>query len=323
VPPTITDSDLSICVIPDTQYYCEQDNGIFEAMTQWVVDEQDTYNIEVVLHEGDLVQNYDSAPNAEWAVAETAIGTLDSANIPALLATGNHDAVQGDPRDLGEFRARFPASRYSDIQAANATITDHGTYDGNPENAYLVQEVGGESFIYVALEFGPRDAAVEWASGLFADHPDCHGILVTHSYLYQDGTHVEDGDDFAPGSYGLTDYNTGRELWLSLVSANENILATASGHHLGSQEATRLRGYNQTGRRVQQQYFNYQTRSNGGDGILRLLSIDTESLSTQSTAYAVETDKWLSDTAANHFGSFDQWASGQAATTPSAITFGR
>lgn len=69
----------------------EQDNGIIEQMGQWVTDNEAEFNIEMFLHEGDLVQNHGSDNDDEWDIALDAIGRIDDADVPTVLALGNDD----------------------------------------------------------------------------------------------------------------------------------------------------------------------------------------------------------------------------------------
>lgn len=117
-----SDTEFSVAIFPDTQHYAEQNNGIFEQMCEWVAENRDEFNIQTVLHEGDLVHNYGSNNEDEWDIARDAIGEIDDENVPTVLALGNHDA--DDLRDPRTFRSRFPASRYEEIERTNETVLD-------------------------------------------------------------------------------------------------------------------------------------------------------------------------------------------------------
>lgn len=317
-------TEFTYAVLPDTQHYSANNNGIFEAMTQWIADNQATYNIQMVVHEGDLVHGYDDA-TAEWDVAETAISTLDDNNIPALLAVGNHDAVQGDPRSLPTFRARFPTSRYSNLVTAVDSVKEYGTYDGNPETAYLLQESNGESVLYLAVEFGPRDAVMGWADSVVSSHSEAHCVFVTHSFMYWDGSRVSSGDDYAPGTYNLSDYNNGEEMWQGWCSGWESLRTVHSGHHINGPPVSKRSDYADAGNGVSQQLCNYQTLSNGGDGILRLVTIDTESLTARVNQYSTVNDTWSSTFGEAFTIPFENWLSRVSQTDDGMrqVSFGR
>lgn len=294
--PTVNpDTEFSIALFPDTQYYSEQDNGIFEQMGQWVADNKDEYNIEMVLHEGDLVQNYGSDNENEWDVAQEAVDSLDAEDIPTVLALGNHDA--DNIREPETFRSRFPASRYEDIARTNETILEWGTFEGHSENAYLLQEINGERFLFITLEFGPRDAVLEWCGQLLETYSEATALVVTHTYLYHDGTRTDSGDDHAPGNYderGLEgDYNNGEQMWQTELHSHENVAVVHSGHHIGGPYVARSKAHAE-GNRTHQMFMNYQTIDNGGDGWLRLITINTNTYNAKVHTYSPYLDEWSS-----------------------------
>lgn len=298
-PDVDSDTEFSVAIFPDTQYYAEQDNGIFEQMGQWVADNKDAFNIQMFLHEGDLVQNHGSDNDDEWDIAQDAIGRIDDGNIPTVLALGNHDA--DNIRDPQTFRSRFPASRYEESERTNETILDWGTFEGAPENAYLLQEIHGERFLFLTLEFGPRDAALEWSGQIMRDYSEATAVLLTHTYLFHDGTRTDSDDAHAPSNYegGLlpsgSDYNNGEEMWRSELRFHENLANVHSGHHIGGPYVARRTDRAKAGSRVGQMFMNYQTIDTGGDGWLRLLTVNTETYDAEINTYSPYLDEWSDD----------------------------
>jgi len=87
---------FSIIVLPDTQVYSESFPSIFNAQTQWIADNYDTWNIVYVAHVGDIVNNHYSTE--EWGNASRAMRILEEAvserfpdGIPYGVVPGNHD----------------------------------------------------------------------------------------------------------------------------------------------------------------------------------------------------------------------------------------
>lgn len=311
--PTVDpDTEFSVAIFPDTQHYAKQDNGIFELMGQWVADSRDEFNVRMVLHEGDLVQSYGSDNRSEWDIAQDAVGRIDGEDVPTLLALGNHDA--DDVRDPRTFRSRFPASRYEEIERSDETILDWGTFEGSAENAYLLQEIHGERFLYITLEFGPRDGALNWGGRVMEDHAEATAVLLTHTYLSHAGTRTSSSDDHAPSAYegGVlpvgSDYTNGAEMWRTGLRFHGNLAIVHSGHHVGESRFARRADYTTTGgcvaRRtdptgigdpVEQMFMNYQTIDNGGDGWLRLLTINTETYAAEMNTYSPYLEEWSDD----------------------------
>ncbi|MBS3813258.1 metallophosphoesterase [Candidatus Bipolaricaulota bacterium] len=304
-PPIIGPSKMSYVVLPDTQYYCSHNNGIFQRMTQWIVENLTTYNIKMVLHEGDIVN--DPTRIRQWEVAKEAIDNLDRNSIPTLLSLGNHDAVT--IRNPIDFRRYFPVSRYSVLEDRLRSISEYGTYEGHPENAYLKQEVGKHNFLYLTLEFAPRRSVVEWARKVIEKHSHSFVVVVTHLFLYHDGSLSGARHPHNASLYGLTDHYTGEKLWEDLISRSSDIKVVHSGHHVNGPYSAVREGHGVNGNRVSQQYANYQDMYNGGDGWMRMVTVDMETWESKVSTYTPYGDEWSSDPLENFNVNFDRWVS--------------
>jgi hypothetical protein len=270
-PDGIAAGEFSIVFVPDTQYYSESYPATFLAQTQWIADHAAAYNIQAVLHEGDVV---DENLTFQWVNGDAAWDIIDAANIPYLVAIGNHDydaesAQVGLDRAATSFNAYFPQSRY----------TAHGWWNGgfyeagHTENSYLLLTIGGTDYILLNLEFGPRDAVLTWANGLLTTYAARKAIIVTHSYMYIDGTRVGTGDQHNPKIYagGNLVANDGEEMWTELVKLHDNILWVQNGHHIFG-NAARRSDLSDGGTAVTQVFANWQEVGAGGDGWMRLLT---------------------------------------------------
>ena len=88
--------DFTVVMLPDTQNEATSFPQVMDSETQWVVDNQQALNIQVVLGVGDIVN--DGAQTAQQQNADAAVRLLDNAGIPYLLAIGNHDYDNAAPR---------------------------------------------------------------------------------------------------------------------------------------------------------------------------------------------------------------------------------
>jgi hypothetical protein len=260
--------EFSLVYLPDTQVYSAEFPALFQAQTQWIADNRARFNIQAVLHVGDIVD--DNAPE-QWANADTAIRILDAAEIPYLLAIGNHDYdTIGDAGRLATgFNGAFPPDRY-----ARHAWWRGGFYEpGHSENAYCRLAAAGQDYLLLSLEFGPRQAVIDWAHDILTAHAGYRAIVITHSYLYLDGTRVKDGDAHNPKIYPLgPTAHDGEDLWVKLVSRHDNIRWVHSGHHIGGQ-TTAYRGDSRPGgAAVHQMYANWQLAANGGNGWMQLVT---------------------------------------------------
>lgn len=296
---------FTIAILPDTQGYSQLYPEIWESQTRWLADNADTLNLEMVIHLGDLVEGSWRAD--QWLVAQDKMGILSEADQPFVIAPGNHD--YGAVRDSRNARDRstllhdyFPLSSHEKMSTFGGVYPDGERVD----NSYHRFEAGGSKWLVVALEFGPRDKVLEWAGGIIAEHADHKTIVVTHAYLYPDGTRynwAEKGaaQEHSPHQYGIADspegVNDGEEIWDKLVSKYSNIVVVLSGHVLGDGLGYQVsRGAGQ----VHEMVVNYQSYDFAGDGFLRLLQFDDANKKARVRAYSPWRDTKKED-GANEF----------------------
>jgi len=286
----------SFVLLPDTQCYTESLPEVFLAQTDWIARQQRLRNIQFALQLGDITNNN---VHPEWINARHAVDRLRQAAVPHLLVPGNHD--------IGPWgSATDRTSHFSDY-----FIQRNARVAGESENAFLRVTVGEVKWLIVGLEFGPRDAVVEWANEVVARHPDHHAILMTHAYLYADGTRYDwagkgRAQDWNPNGYGVATraeqaphgVNDGEALWQKLVSRHRQFAFTFNGHVLhdgiGHLESTGPGGT------VHQMLVNYQCgvvpdRRKGGGGFLRLVEVAADGRTLTVRDYSPYYDEWLSD----------------------------
>ncbi len=149
-------------------------------------------------------------------------------------------------------------------------------------------------WLILALEFGPRQAAVDWANAV-ARRPRYHDytkLLLTHAYLYSDGTRYDwaakgKAQSDSPHNYKGTnsDTNDGEELWNELVRNNENFELVLCGH-VGDDMVDYLVSPNDFAQPVHQLVFNAQFLPQGGQGWLRLLEFQPDGKTVHVRTYS-------------------------------------
>ena len=262
---------FAFVVLPDTQYYASAHPEILDAQTQWIIKERAADNLLLVLHEGDIV---DKNEPAQWTRASDSLHDLDGV-VPYVLSAGNHDYQR-----TGKFLSRqsmidhyFPTATFAAMPSFG------GTFEPNRvENSFQLIEAPGGAWLILSLEFGPRDAVLEWANRIVKQHASTPVIVVTHAYLYSDDTrydHVTRPDQLWNPHLYLNDavqgsVNDGEEVWRKLIVGNGNIRFVLCGHDL-EDGVGRLTSTRPDGSQVHQILANYQTLSLGGDGFLRLM----------------------------------------------------
>lgn len=258
---------FTVPVLPDTQGAINRNPAMFTSQLNWIVANKAELNIPIVLHVGDII-DWDTDDHRMWKTADEGFRILDEAHIPYALAVGNHDtaavtiggsAAAGDVhanlRITNEFNTFFPVSRLTAQQ---------GRYEPRKsDSAWYTFQAGGLKWLVLTLELWPRQAPLNWAKTVAANHPDYNIIVLTHSYLTSNGEILQNN-----GGYGDL---SPQVLYDQLVSQYPNILLVLSGHTDSSAWRNDM-GIN--GNCIYQILQDYQQKDNGG-GYIRLLEIDT------------------------------------------------
>ncbi len=301
----------TMAVLPDTQDYTSNSsiNSTFGNMTQWLADNAADKNLAFVMHVGDVTQN--NTPS-QWQIAKDAYDKLDGV-VPYSVLAGNHD--QGPGGSASDFTSRitdyFPVEKFSKENGG----TLGGVYKGEMANNYHTFEApDGTKWLILSLEFGTRDDVIDWAGSVIEDHLDHRVILNKHFYMnFNDRGNPLSGPLFAEGTghnYGIVNSpegaSDGEEVWRDLVSKYPNVSFTFSGHVFGDGAET-LVSYSDYGTPVHQMVVNYQggvageivsngvdgRGTNGGNGAIRLITIDPDNNRVSTETYFVEHDEYL------------------------------
>lgn len=297
--PTFERAAFVLAVLPDTQYYSLMFPDIFSAQTGWIVANADRLAIPYVLHLGDIVNNN---TEEEWRRARLSMSLLDGV-VPYALVPGNHDY---GPLGNAATRETF-LNQFFPFESQAAWPTFGGAFEpGKLDNTYHLFSAGGRDYIVLALEWGPRDAVIAWANQVMAANPGRDGILVTHAYLNYNDRRYDHTDrvnpqDYNPHDYGTTPgpVNDGEQLWQKLVRRHPFVFVL-SGHVLGDGTGY-LASVTDAGTTCHQVMSNYQIRTLGGEGYMRLMefvddgrTVNVYSYSPLHDAYLTERDQMFS-----------------------------
>jgi hypothetical protein len=304
------DKAYTIAVFPDTQDYTDDPMGaqVFKSMTKWIADNAGNQNIQFLAGVGDITQ-WDA--EGQYAIVKQALANIDG-KVPFLLPPGNHDGG-GHSREYINYNKFFDLTK---IKAESKTFG--GVYDREPNsyqnNYHTFTAPDGQKWLVMGLEFGPRDDVLRWADDVLKSHPDYRAILTTHAYTNWDGIHDPLGkplnDEGAGHDYAVRtdpgDANDGETMWRDVVTKNPNVVFTFSGHIFGDGAETTIR-YNDFGGTVYNMLMNYQDGvskeitgagneakgGNGGNGAIRLITIDPENDTFYTGTYFTELDTYL------------------------------
>ena len=207
----LEDYAYSFAVLGDTQILAESYPEKYTALYDWILGNVESKKIKFVLGLGDITN---SSTAAEWELAKKNIHRMDGI-VPYSLVRGNHDTES-------TMMKYFPISDYKDKLG--------GTYDGKSIfNSWQELIVGELKYLIFTLDYGAKDAVLNWASDIIAAHPDHNVIITTHAYLFRDGTTLDAGDVVPPSNKGSS-YNNGDHMWDKLMKKHENIVLVLSGH---------------------------------------------------------------------------------------------
>jgi predicted esterase len=239
--------DFTIIALPDTQFYAANVNGvgaeIFRNQTQWVASNRDGLKIVFVTHEGDIVDNGGIIP--QWEIAAESMSYLDAATVSWEVLPGNHDSLN-DPGlvnynryfGYGNFSGR---SWYGGAYPANTNTNNFAFFSG-----------GEDDYLIFNFQYHPSDEVLALANNTIAEYPNRRVIVTTHDYLNVDGSRTTEGN----------------HIWNNFVTPHaDQVFLVLCGHNHGEARRTDVAN----GHTVYQLLADYQTRTNGGNGWLRIL----------------------------------------------------
>src|SRR5690606_15972627 len=183
-----------------------------------------------------------------------------------------------------------------DVQAAWPTFGG-AMEPGKLDNTYHLFEAGGREWIIIALEWGPRDSTVAWANSIMNQHPTRTGILITHAYMNNNDRRYDHTDTAHPQTWNPHNYSTpggvndGEELWQELVR-HHRFAFTFNGHVLGDGTGY-MASTTDVGNTCHQMLSNYQFRTLGGEGYLRVLEFLPDGQSVHVRTYSPLYDEFL------------------------------
>jgi len=254
-------ADFTLIHLPDTQYYTAQLNGGTNAMLksqlQWIVDNRVARNIGYVVQVGDCVNT--ASIVAEWMRADTAYATtLEDPvqttlpdGMPYGICVGNHDQ---DPNGTPDGASTTLYNQYFGVARFAGRAYYGGHFAELNDNWFDLFTAGGYDFVSIGLEYdtSPDANVLGWADSVLKAYPTRLGIVSSH-WLVNTGN---------PGTFSAQGTAT-----YEALKDNPNLILMLCGHVAG--EGRRSDTFE--GRTVHSLLADYQSRTAGGNGWLRLL----------------------------------------------------
>lgn len=288
------DAVWSIAVIPDSQNYVKssQHREGFTQMTEWIRDHREEFNIGLVLHEGDIVNNNDTndptsgdqTSSQQWANAQTSMKVLNG-HVPYVMAAGNHDfgPTNAENRNT-EINNYFSATDNPLVNPAFGGILKGQMVAGRVENSYYEMTArDGRPMLIMALEWEPRPATVDWANSIVSkpEYADHTAILLTHAFI--------NGTEQRYSNSRVSADADGQQLWTELVRDNENFELVFNGH-FGDDGSGYVGSTGTEGNFVHQMFFNAQHLGEGGGGWMRLVEFLNDGKTIRVRSFSTDTE---------------------------------
>lgn len=269
----IAAGDFSIIVMPDTQNYMSDyfggSYGMFTAQIDWIKANKSTWNIAYVAGVGDIVEHGDDPSYAsEWTEAATnGYYRLEPDNIPYGLAVGNHDQQPVNSSILTATTTRynqyFGRNHFAGKPYYGGNL--EGSSSNNNDSHYDLFTAGGVDWIVIHLEYDHLNEQStllnDWAYNLCTNFPTRKAIIVTH-YAAQAPTG-------AWGTQGYRIWNKLKDRTNVVMILGGHVTGDASTPELQKGEAYREDTYN--GHTIRTYVSDYQGRTSGGKGALRIM----------------------------------------------------
>ena len=255
-------ADFTLIGIPDTQYYTGQLNGgtpaMFDSQMSWLVANRAARNIVYAGQLGDCTEHGDNGGNPiEWQRADASLSLLENPittglpeGIPYGVSVGNHDQspignYDGTTTFYNQF---FGSARFSGRSYYG------GHFGTNNDNWYQLFSVSGLDFIVISFEYDttPDAAVLSWADALLTTYSNRKAILLSHFF-------INTGNPAGWGPQGQATYDA--------LKSHSNLALMLCGHVPG--EGRRSDTF--AGNTVHTLLSDYQGRTNGGNGWLRIL----------------------------------------------------
>jgi len=171
-----SEDNFSIIWITDTQYLSEQYPEYYENLCEWIVENKGVYNVKMVVHTGDIVN--DEGNYTQWLNANHSMGILLDNNIPYCWNAGNHDynVTYWIGNQFTSFNPEVMREKQYWLDDKNDGMNTAVKFSIDEWNCLIVN-----------IAFNADDSVLSWTGNLLDEYAQSHAIVGMHSYLNKDG----------------------------------------------------------------------------------------------------------------------------------------
>lgn len=269
------EDEFSIVVLPDTQYYTGEKHGgkkeMFFAQTDWIVKNAAAEHVKYVIQLGDISDDGEQFPQ-QWVYASEAMYRLEKPlpgypqGIPYGMAVGNHDQTKSQFPVTG-VTAQY--NKYFGVDHFKGKKWYGGHYGNDNDSHYDLFTAAGIPMIVLYFEYDSYDENIEglnrWAAGVLEKYSDRKAILVSHSIIHFNKT-------TGTNEKGFPAFSKQGQRVFDRLKSYPNVMMTLCGHVGDNGEGYRQDAY--AGNIIKTFLSDYQSRPNGGHGLMRLMTFN-------------------------------------------------
>lgn len=273
---------FSVVILPDTQVYSKFFPETTCGQANWVLENKEKLNIVFVNQLGDLVED-GGKDLKQWGNVSNCLSLLDD-KVPYEVLPGNHDMEEDSNLETRykTYQKYFGEKKFKGFSSFGGSFRDN-------RNNYSLVEANGVKLLFLNLEVEADNEVIAWASKIISQNKDSMVILSTHLYLSDDDSGRSTELDYTKGG------NTGENLFKKLVYPHCNVDFVLNGHfHTVDGEARQV-SKNSCGEDVFEIAQNYQGRTRGGEGKLRVYTFTPSTKTVSVKTYATETGLFEKD----------------------------
>jgi dienelactone hydrolase len=285
-------NSFSIMQISDTQFLAQSFPQLFTDTTNWIVNNAANYNLKMVIHTGDLVDNINGTSGTysdpvQWNNANSAMSLLLNAAIPYCWDAGNHDQIPWNNASATWLGSNYPAFNASNMRSKPYWVSDFA----DSKNTAAKFTFNGYGFLIINLEYMASNTTIAWMKTLLDNNKAANVIIAAHTYLNK------------AGGYGFSSAGLpGEVAWCNnfktILDTYPNVFLTLSGH-----DPTGTANMTKVGSR-EEIFFNRQsattTSGQTGAAAVRIYTFNLASKEVSTSTYSLDTQTWLT-TATNQF----------------------
>ena len=288
----VNDPTFSIMQISDTQFLSLSFPQLFKDTTNWIVNNAANYNLKMVIHTGDLVDNINgtsgtSSDPVQWDNANAAMSQLLNANIPYCWDAGNHDQIPWNDATGTWLGSSYPSLNASNMRSKPYWVSDFV----DSKNTAVRFTYNGYDFLIINIEYMASNTTITWMKTLLDSNKGANVIIAAHTYLNKGGTYGFSSAGLPGEVAWCTNFKT-------ILDGYPNILLTLSGH-----DPTGTANMSRVGNR-EEIFFNRQsattTAGSTGAAAVRIYTFNLTNMQVNTKTYSLDTQTWLT-TATNQF----------------------